>query len=286
MRSLIIVLVAAIALLIFLNMVLFAVDETEQVVVTQMGEPVRVVQKPGLYFKLPYPIQNVHVFEDRILEYDANPDQIYTQDKKNLIVDNYARWRITDPLKFMQALRTERGALSRLDDIVYSVLREELGQHTLSEVVSINREELMVAVTERCNASAQGYGIEIMDVRIKRADLPRENEEAVFGRMRAERNREAMQYRSEGEEEALKVRAETDLEVAKISAGAYQEAQKVKGEGDAEALTIYAQAYEQDPTFYEFTRTLEAYERAIDQNTVLVLPPETRFFQYLSKRKK
>ena len=277
---------AAIAVLILLNMVLFAVDETEQVVVTQMGEPVRVVQKPGLYFKLPYPIQKVHVFEDRILEYDANPDQIYTQDKKNLIVDNYARWRITDPLKFMKALRTERGALSRLDDVVYSVLREELGQHTLSEVVSVNREALMVAVTERCNASAQGYGIEIIDVRIKRADLPRENEEAVFGRMRAERNREAMQYRSEGEEEALKVRAETDLGVAKISAGAYQESQKIKGEGDAEALTIYAQGYQQDPAFYEFTRTLVAYERAIDQNTVLVLPPETRFFQYLSNRKK
>ena len=181
----------------------------------------------------------------------------------------------------MQTLRTTEEGQSRLDDIIYSELRKELGQHDLTEVVSINREELMQLVAQRANEAARVYGIEVLDVRIKRADLPPENEAAVYDRMRAERDREAKGYRSEGEEAALKIRAITDLDAARIGAGAYEKAQGIRGEGDAEALRIYAAAYRNAERFYQFTRTLEAYEKSLDDNTVLVLPAESEFFKYL-----
>jgi len=281
MRGLIILAVVVVVALVAIGLVAYTVDETQQAVIVRMGNPVRTVKEPGLHFKWPFPIESVHTFDDRVLEYDADPEPIYTKDKKNLIVDNYARWRIEDPLVFMKAVRTRSGAQSRLDDIVYSVLREELGKHVLLEVISENREEIMVAVTYRCREQAKGLGIGILDVRIKRADLPQENEKFVFNRMRAERSRIAMQYRSEGEEAALKIRAQTDLDEREIMAGAYEKSENLKGEGDAEALGIYANAYEKDPNFYAFIRTLQAYEKAIDKHTVLVLPPTMKFFQYL-----
>lgn len=276
-----------VGLIILLSLVAYTVDETEQVVVTRLGEPMRTVKSPGLHFKLPFPIESIHVFDDRLLEYDSSPEPIYTQDKKILVLDNYARWRIVDPLAFLKSVKTENGALSRLDDIVYSVLREELGRHTLSEVVSVNREIIMTAVTERCRGEAQKsqLGIDIVDVRIKRADLPKENERFVFDRMRAERSRIAKQYRSEGEEEALKIRAQTDMERRRILAEAYEQSEQFKGEGDAEALNIYAAAYQKDPTFYRFIRTLQAYEKTLDDQTVLVLSPDMEFFRYLGKSK-
>ncbi|MFQ6105180.1 MAG: protease modulator HflC [Candidatus Glassbacteria bacterium] len=261
----------------------FVVDETNQVVITQMGKPVRTVREPGLYFKIPFPIQQVNRFDDRLLEYDSAPTEIITKDKKNLVIDNYALWRIIDPLKFMQAVRDENGAQSRLDDIIYSMLRVELGKYDLHDIVAISREEIMETVTGMCNQKALEYGIEVLDVRIKRADLPEENEKHVFDRMRAERQRMANQYRSEGEEEATKIRAETDKEKVIILAEAYREAQKTKGEGDAEAARIYANAFGRAPAFYEFVRTLEAYEQTIDENTTIVLSPEAEFFEYLWK---
>ena len=274
-------LIAIVVALFGLNLVAFTIGEWEQGVVTQFGEPVRVVREPGLYFKLPNPVQKVTFFDKWLLGYDANPEEIYTKDKKILILDNYARWRIVDPLLFMQTLRTTEEGQSRLDDIIYSELRKELGQHDLTEVVSINREELMQLVAQRANEAARVYGIEVLDVRIKRADLPPENEAAVYDRMRAERDREAKGYRSEGEEAALKIRAITDLDAARISAVAYEKAQGIRGEGDGEALRIYAAAYTNAERFYQFTRTLEAYEKSLDQNTVLVLPAESEFFKYL-----
>ena len=286
MKGLIILAVIVVIALVAVGLVAYTVDETQQAVIIRMGNPVRTVQEPGLHFKWPYPIESVHMFDDRVLEYDVDPEPIYTQDKKNLILDNYARWRIEDPLMFMKAVKTRSGAQARLDDIVYSVLREELGKHILSEVISENREKIMVAVTQRCREQAKGLGIGILDVRIKRADLPRENEEYVYNRMRAERSRIAMQYRSEGEEEALKIRAQTDLDKRAIMAEAYEKSEKLKGVGDAEALGIYANAYQKDPNFYAFTRTLQAYEKAIDEHTVLVLPPTMEFFKYLEVKKK
>lgn len=266
-----------------LSMVTFTVDETNQAVVVRMGEPVRVVKEPGLHLKLPFPVETVHKFDRRLLEYDSAPAQIYTKDKKNLIVDNYARWRIVDPLAFLRTVRTEAGALSRLDDIVYAVLREELGRHTLSEVVAKNRELIMRTVTQKCDWAAEKLGIEVVDVRIKRADLPRENERYVFDRMRAERHKMANQYRSEGEEMALKIRAQTDLEKRRILAEAYRKAEEIKGEGDAEASRIYAEAYKEDPEFYAFIRSLQAYDAVMDSSTVLVLPPEGPFLRYLRR---
>ncbi len=281
MRGVIGLLIAFFAVVFAANLVFFKVLEYTQVVVTQFGEYVRTITEPGLYWKMPDPIQKVNIFDKRLLDYDADANAIYTNDKKILILDNYARWRIVDPLLFMQALRTEQEALARLDDIVYSELRKELGQHDLVDVVSTNRAAIMQLVTERSDEAARQFGIEVVDVRVKRADLPPENETAVFNRMRAERAREAKTYRSEGEEEALKIRAETDLQSATIAAEAYETAQRTRGEGDAEALRIYAAAYKNAGKFFEFTRTLEAYEKSLDENTVLVQPLNTDFFKYL-----
>lgn len=284
MRGVIGLLIGFFAVFFAANLVTFKVMEYTQVVVTQFGEPINTITEPGLYWKLPDPIQRVHIFDKRMLDYDADPNNIYTKDKKTLVLDNYARWRIVDPLLFMQALRTEREALARLDDIVYSELRKELGQHDLVDVVRTNRAAIMQLVTERSDEAAREFGISVVDVRVKRADLHPENETAVFNRMRAERAREAKTYRSEGEEEALKIMAETDLEAASIAAQAYETAQRTRGEGDAEALTIYASAYKNAENFFEFTRTLEAYEKALDENTVLVQPLDTDFFKYLQGR--
>ena len=281
MRPAVTLLVSLIVVFFCARLVLFTVTEIEQAVVTQFGEPITVIVEPGLNWKLPDPIQKVTFFDKRLLDYDANPDQVYTKDKKILLLDNYARWRIINPLTFMRSLRTVDQALRRLDDIVFSELRKELGQHELSEVVATNRREIMRQVTERSDAVARAYGIEVLDVRVKRADLPPENEAAVFDRMRAERAREAKAYRSEGDEQALTIRAETDLEATTISAGAYEVAERTRGEGDAEALRIYAQAYQGAADFFQFTRTLEAYEKSLNEKTVLVQPLDTDFFKYL-----
>ena len=281
MRSAVGVLIGLFVLLFGANLVSYPVTEFQQVVVTQFGEKIRVVLEPGLYFKYPDPIQKTNYFDKWLLEYDAEPEQIFTKDKKMLVLDNYARLRIIDPYLFMQSLRTVDRALKRLRDIVKSELLKELGRHELSEVVALNRESIMELVTARSDSTARVFGIEIVDVRVKRADLPPENEAAVFERMRAEREREAKGYRSEGEERALEIRADTDLEAAQIKAAAYEESQGIRGEGDAEALKIYAAAYKGAEKFYEFSKTLEAYETALDENTVLVQPLDTDFFKYL-----
>ena len=210
----------------------------------------------------------------------------YTQDKKNLIVDNFARWKIVDPLKFLRSVQTIFGAQSRLDDIIYAAVREELGKRTLEEIVSGERDQIMTAVTDRSRTDAADLGIEVVDVRIKRADLPEENKKNVFDRMRAERARQAKEYRAEGEEVALKIKAETDLEVTRIQSNAFQKAQFIRGQGDAEALKIYADAFQQDPKMSEFQRTLEAYEKTLGQGTTGVLPLGTDFFKYLGQSKK
>ncbi len=284
MNKKIILVLIILAIIILLKFSLFAVDETRQAIVLQFGKVVRVIREPGLNIKTPF-LQTVRYFEDRIIEYDSAPTEIITKDKKNLFLDNYARWRITDPLKFMQTVRDENGAQRRLDDIVYSELRVELGRYDLNEIVSVRRDTIMQEVTERCNEMAQEYGISIIDVRIKRADLPEENEKAVFDRMRAERLREANRYRSEGEEEALKIRAQTDKEKVIILADAYKIDETNRGEGDAQALKIYADAFQKDPTFFRLVRTLEAYTKTLNNNTTLVISTDSEFFRLLDKLK-
>ncbi|HAA76729.1 TPA: protease modulator HflC [Candidatus Latescibacteria bacterium] len=284
MRPLVIGLIILVVLGIAADAVRFVVDEREQVVVTRVGEPRRTLQNPGLYWKMPF-IEQVHSFDDRLLFSDADPAPIYTQDKKNLIVDNFARWKIVDPLKFMRSVQTIFGAQSRLDDIIYAAVREELGKRTLEEIVSGERDQIMAAVTERSRSDAVDLGVKVVDVRIKRADLPEENKKNVFDRMRAERARIAKEYRAEGAEAALKIQAETDLEVTRITSDAFLKAQQMRGQGDAEALRIYADAFQQDPKFYEFQRTLEAYEKTLGEGTTVVLPLGTEFFKYLGKSK-
>jgi len=274
------VLIIGCLLLIIASRLFFSLSETEQAVITQLGRPVRLVQTPGLHIKVPF-LQQLTVFERRLLDYDSAPAPVITRDRKNLVVDNYAKWFIQDPLKFLQTVQNEAGAQARLDDILYSKVREQLGLHDLVEVIATERDAIMRAVTRSSHEAAAAYGIAVVDVRIKRADLPPENAQAVYGRMRTEREREAKRYRSEGQEEALKIRAETDKLRTIMLAEAYEKEQAIRGEGDAQAIRIYAEAFQQDADFYTFVRTLEAYRKSLKGKTTLLLPPHMEFLKYL-----
>jgi membrane protease subunit HflC len=278
-----VVILAALGILVAVwNVALFRVPQWMQAIVVQLGEPVRTVREPGLYVKTPF-IQEVLYFDKRLLDYDASPKELLTKDKQQLVVDNYVRWRIHDPLQYYRTLRTESGAQSRLDDVVYSNLRETLGRHTLRDVVNERRGALMQEVTEKSDRKAREYGIEIVDVRIKRADLPEKNEQNVFNRMRTERERQAKKFRAEGDEEARKIRSQADKEVQILLADARQQAEIMRGEGDAAAVKIFAEAYGRDPEFYELVRTLEAYRKTIGEGTTLILSPDSDFFRLLNQ---
>lgn len=260
---------------------IFTIDEKEQVVILQFGKPVRTIQEPGLKLKIPYPIQELVVFDDRLLEYDSPPEEVLSKDKKTLIVDNYVRWKIVDPLLFLQTVQAIPTALTRLDDIVYSELRRELGTHDMSEIITENRELIMEVVTRKSNEATATYGIEVIDVRIRRVDLPPENEASIYARMDAERKRQANKFRSEGEEEAKKIRAVTDKDRTIILAEAYKQSEEIRGIGDAKAIEIYAGAYSSDPEFYEYVRTLEALKTILDDKTTVVLPADSKLFKLL-----
>ena len=260
---------------------IFTIDEKEQVVILQFGKPVRTIQTPGLHLKIPYPIQELVVFDDRLLEYDSPPEEVLSRDKKTLIVDNYVRWRIVDPLLFLQTVQAIPTALTRLDDIVYSELRRELGTHDMSEIITENRELIMEVVTHKSNEATATYGIEVIDVRIRRVDLPPENEASIYARMDAERKRQANKFRSEGEEAAKKIRAVTDKDRTIILAEAYKQSEEIRGIGDAKAIEIYAGAYSADPDFYEYVRTLEALKTILDDKTTVVLPADSKLFKLL-----
>jgi len=276
------ILLGLVGILVLLGLTtVFIVDETEQVVILAFGKPVRTITEPGINMKVPFPFQEKIKFDDRLLEYDSPPEEILSKDKKTLIVDNYVRWRIVDPLQFLKTVQAIPTALSRMDDIVYSELRRELGTHDMVEIITENREKLMEIVTFNSNNATLDYGIEVLDVRIRRVDLPAENEESIYARMEAERNRQANKFRSEGEEEAQKIRASTDRDKTIILADAYKEAEGIRGEGDAKAVEVYANAYSADPKFYEFVRTLDTYKKIIDDKTTLVLPADSRLFKLL-----
>ena len=229
------------------------------------------------------PISNLQLIRERLLEYDVPPEEILSKDKKSLIIDNYVRWRIVNPLLFLQTVKAIPTAKTRLDDIVYSELRQELGTHDMVEIITENRALIMEKVTKASNEETSKYGIEVIDVRIRRVDLPRENEASIYARMEAERKRQANKFRSEGEEEAQKIRAATDRDKTVILAEAYKKSQKIRGEGEAKALDIYAASYSKDSDFYEFTRTLETYEKVIDKKTTLVLPGDSKLFKGLTQ---
>ena len=252
--------IIVLGLIVFFTTV-FTVDERQQVVILQFGDPIRTITEPGLHFKLPVPFQNIVRFDDRLLEYDVSPEEVLSKDKKSLIVDNYVRWKITDPLVFLKTVQAIPTAITRMDDIIYSELRRELGTHNMTEIITEAREEIMEKVTRNSDEATDQYGIEVVDVRIKRVDLPKENEQSIYARMEAERNRQANKFRSEGDEEAQKIRASTEKDKTIILAVAYKEAQEIRGVGEARALEIYAKAYNKDVDFYEFIRTLETYKK-------------------------
>lgn len=265
-----------------LSQSVFTVHQTQKAIILQLGKPVGESLGPGLHFKLPF-IQNVLYFDARILNYDARSAEALTRDKKAILLDNYARWRILDPLVFHQRLRTIPNAQSRLDDIIYSELRVVVGTYDLTEVVSTKRQEIMGKVMEQANALIKEYGVRVVDVRIKRTDLPPENQRAIFSRMTAERERQAMEYRSEGERDATMIRATTDRDRAILLAEAQKKSQILRGEGDAEATRIFAEAVSQSPEFFEFIRSLEAYKKALANSTRMVLDPDDTFLRFLRR---
>ena len=263
-----------------LGQALFIVNETDQVVITRLGEYIRTVKEPGLHARLPVLERPIH-FEKRILAEDAEPGEYLTLDKKRLVVDHVTRWRIADPLLFYKTVRDEAGARARLDDIAFSEMRREIATREFSDIISERRESVMEAIARNTAGQTAQFGIEVLDVRIKRADLPREVQASVFARMVAERERIAKRYRSEGDEESAKIRAETDKEKTIIMAKVYQESLRLRGEGDAEAARIYADAFNQDPEFYQFVRTLEAYPTILKDRDTVLFSTQSDLFRYL-----
>jgi len=260
----------------------FTVSEGEQAIVTQFGKFKRDIQTPGLHWKTPF-IEDVTTYERRILASDAQPRPYFTLDKKRIVVDHVARWKITDPLKFFKTAHNEERGRFLLDDIVFSELRQELASRNFGDIIRTERELAMEEVAKRSAEKAKNeYGITVVDVRLKRVDLPKEVQNSVFERMVAERQRKSQAYRSEGAEESAKIRAKTDKEKTIILAEAYRTSQKRRGEGDGEATAIYAASYGQDPEFYGFVRSLEAYEKFLPANSMAILSEDSRLFRHLS----
>ena len=261
----------------------YTIDEREQAIITEFGEFKRSVTTPGIHFKKPF-VEKISRFEKRMLSTDAPPGQYLTLDKKRLVVDFLARWRIEDPLIFYKSVRNLFSANTRIEDIVYSELREEMATHNINEVIAENRELIMNKVKEGSSEKLKEYGIQLVDVRIKRADLPSEVQQSVFDRMVAERTRISKRYRSEGEEESAKIRAETNKNKEIILAKAYAKSEKIKCEGDKKATEIYSASYNKDPEFYEFMKKLETYETVIDEKTIIFLPMNSSLFDLIQKR--
>lgn len=262
---------------------IFTVDQRQFALVFQLGEVKRAINEPGLYFKFPM-IQNVRLFDKRILTLDNNePERFITSEKKNVLVDSYVKWRIIDPkLYYISVGGDEARAKTRLNQTVNAGLREEFGRRTVHDVVSGERDRIMDQMREKADLDARKIGVQIVDVRLKRVELPNEVSEAVYRRMEAERKRVANELRSEGSAEAEKIRADADRQREVIVADAYRDAQKIKGDGDAQATSIYGQAFGQNPEFYAFYRSLEAYRNSFRSKTdVLVVEPSSDFFKYM-----
>jgi membrane protease subunit HflC len=266
-----------------LGATIFTVDQRQYAIIFQLGEVREVIAEPGLYFKWPM-IQNVRYFDKRILTLDsAEPERFITSEKKNVLVDSYVKWRIVDPrLYYVSVAGDEARAKTRLSQTVNAGLREEFGKRTVHDVVSGERDKIMQQMREKADLDARKIGVQIVDVRVKRVDFPTEVSESVYRRMEAERKRVANELRSEGSAEAEKIRADADKQREVIVAEAYRDAQKLKGEGDAKAAATYAQAFNQNPEFYAFYRSLEAYRNSFkSKNDVIVVEPNSDFFKYM-----
>ena len=264
---------------------IFIVKEINQAIVLQFGDPKRIISKPGINFKIPF-IQNVVFLDKRILKLDAPPEEVIASDQKRLIVDAFARFQIVDPLKFYISVGNERVARSRLSTIINSRIRSVLGTQRLQTLLSEDRTKQMSLIQEGVNNEAEKFGIKIVDVRIKRADLPPANSEAIYRRMQTEREREAKEFRAKGAEMAITITSTADKEVTVILAEAEKQSQIMKGEGDGQRNKIFADAFGQDPQFFAFYRAMQAYEKAlIGGETSLILSPDSEFFKFFGNIK-
>ncbi len=302
--------IIALLVLVFTQNPLFVVNEGEQALVTEFGKPVSDILSPGLHFRVPF-IQTVHRFETRILKWDGDPNQIPTKDKRYIFLDTTARWRISDPLLFFKTVASERGALGRLDDIIDSVVRDAVSGHLLVELVRgsdyqapgsvveeitlegvtiapeqlVGREEILTTLLEKARASTPEYGIDLIDVQIKRINYVEQVRQRVYERMISERNKVAAQFRSEGEGEKADILGQMDKELKGITSAAYRKSVELRGKADAEAAGIYSAAYGSDREFYAFLRSLEAYRKADGKNAKLVLSTDSDFYRFLQKMK-
>lgn len=273
----------AIALLVMVFSSFYFVNQTEEALVLQFGAPQAVITEPGIHFKTPL-TQSVVFFDKRVLLLDAPTEEVIASDKKRMMVDAFARWRITDPLKFYQTLSDKENALGQLSPLLSSNVRGVLGRETFAAVLSDKRAQLMVDIKNEMNRAVAGFGIAIVDVRIRHADLPQANSLAIYTRMQKEREREAAEYRAEGAETAQRIKARAQREATVLTAEATRESEILRGEGDAEKTRILGQAFGQDPEFFAFYRTMQAYRESLGQgNTTVVLSPDSDFLKYFGK---
>ncbi|MBR1778196.1 MAG: protease modulator HflC [Alphaproteobacteria bacterium] len=279
--KLILGIVAAAAFIVLLDS-LFIVPQIQQAIVIQFGEPKRVIQEPGLHAKVPF-IQRVILYDNRLLGLDPPAKEVLLSDKKRIVVDAFLRFRIINPLLFYQALQTEEMAHSRLSDATVSSLRDVLGKFDMKTILSPKRSEIMDQIRDEVDSKAKAFGVEVVDVRIRRADLPDETSQAVYARMRSEREREAKEFRAQGQQMNQKIKAEADRDKIRILAQAQKDAQVLRGQGDKEAANIWAKASRRDKDFYAFYRSLEAYKNSIKTDgTSLVISPDSEFFKFFS----
>jgi len=260
----------------------FTVHQNEQALVLQFGEPLRVVREPGLKFKVPL-FQNVVYFDRRVLDYDPPGEEVIAADKKRLVMDAYTRFRIVDPLRFYQTVGSENGVRDRLSAIANGVVRRVIGTVTLASILSGERAKIMDDISDQVNAEAKQFGIDVIDVRIRHADLPEANNQAIYARMQSERQREAKEYRAQGAEAAQRIRARADKDKVILLAEAQRQSQITRGEGDSDSIRIYADAFGKDPDFFAFYRSMQAYRQALgDGETTLVLAPDSDFLRFFN----
>lgn len=263
----------------------FVMNEKEQGLVLQFGEPKRVVQDSGLHFKIPM-IQNVVRYDKRILEYNLPVEEVIAVDKKRMLIDSFARFKIIDPLEFYKTVGNEINVRNRLNSNVISSLRRVVGRVTLDELLSDERSKIMDRIKVEVNDEAKRFGIEVIDVRIRRADLPEANSQAIFDRMKSERLREAKEFRAKGAEEAQRIRAEADKEKTVLLAEASRKSEILKGEGESESISIYSNAFEKDPDFYSFYRSMQAYNSVLGEDgTTMILSPDSQFLEFFNNSK-
>jgi membrane protease subunit HflC len=276
-----ILIVATIAVILFASSI-FTIDQRQQALILQFGEPIRVINTPGIKFKIPF-LQNSVIFDKRIIDLVISEQEVIASDQKRLIINAFAKYQITDPLKFYTSVATQQGLSSKLSGIIDSSLRQVIGEATLNELLTENRAKIMQDIKDAVSNSSEIFGIKIIDVRIMRADLPQENSDAIFARMQTEREKEAREIRAKGAEEADRIRAEADKQRTIIIAEAKKTSDLTRGEGDATSIKIFADSYGKDPDFAEFYRSMSAYKEVLkNEKTKMVISPDNEFFRYMN----